>query len=246
MQDKTLIIIDDNPAIRFGLEEIFTRRGGFRVLPGAESLAEAATAFGKEIPDVAIVNMMMPECDGAELIMRLRREKAAKGTVFIGISPAYTEFLAGMCQRAGVSYVVTLPVDSDIIYERVRAAASGWKRNPAEARERLLTRRTDDVEEIATRYLLATGFSARHSGFPYIKMAIVIAVNDDSNNLKLTTVIYPEVAKYYNVSVRTVERTIRYAIDAAWLRGDLDAQHRLFGYTVAEDKGKPRTRNLSR
>ena len=83
------------------------------------------------------------------------------------------------------------------------------------------------------------GVSAHHYGFKYIRDAVAIYLDSRSKSIGLTTEIYPQIAHRYGVSIKIVERSIRYAIEMAWLRGNVENQYRLFGYTVKEDKGRP-------
>lgn len=53
---------------------------------------------------------------------------------------------------------------------------------------------------------------------------------------RLKTDVYPACGKG---SGEAAERAIRRAIESAWLKGDLEAQYRLFGNTIDEAKGKP-------
>lgn len=53
---------------------------------------------------------------------------------------------------------------------------------------------------------------------------------------RLKTDVYPACGEG---SGEAAERAIRHAIENAWLKGDLEAQYRLFGNTIDEAKGKP-------
>ena len=51
--------------------------------------------------------------------------------------------------------------------------------------------------------------------------------------------LYEVVADYHGVTPLAVEKAIRYAIECAWVTGDIYAQHSLFGLSVDESRGKP-------
>ena len=55
----------------------------------------------------------------------------------------------------------------------------------------------------------------------------------------VTKELYPAIAKKNKTTPSRVERAIRHAIEVAWNRGKIETINSLFGYTVAEDKGKP-------
>ena len=51
--------------------------------------------------------------------------------------------------------------------------------------------------------------------------------------------LYETVADCYDTTPLAVEKAIRYAIESAWTRGDIYAQHFYFGLSIDEDRGKP-------
>ena len=56
---------------------------------------------------------------------------------------------------------------------------------------------------------------------------------------RLTTDIYPAVAKLYETRATLVEHAMRNAIEIAWTRGNINVIFEYFGYTVNDHKGKP-------
>ena len=52
-------------------------------------------------------------------------------------------------------------------------------------------------------------------------------------------VLYNTVACEYGTTMSAVEKAIRYAIETAWVNGDIYTQHRLFGLSIDDSKGKP-------
>lgn len=51
--------------------------------------------------------------------------------------------------------------------------------------------------------------------------------------------IYSQIADYYEVTPKAVEKAVRYAIETAWVNGDIRYQHAMFGMSIDEEKGKP-------
>ena len=94
----------------------------------------------------------------------------------------------------------------------------------------------------ASGLLLSLGVPANMKGFKYIRSAVE-AINA-AESIPLSGGIYKEVALIYNTTPACVERCIRHAIEHAWLKGDIDLQHELFGYTVSDARGKPTNSEL--
>ena len=51
--------------------------------------------------------------------------------------------------------------------------------------------------------------------------------------------MYPRIAEQFNTTRQCVERAIRFAIETAWNRGNVEDLHQLMGYAVDQKKGKP-------
>lgn len=85
--------------------------------------------------------------------------------------------------------------------------------------------------------LVKLGIRRGLSGHKYLIAALVIqsAVHTSPDMGR----IYNNVAEYYDVTPKSVEKAIRYAIEKAWTEGDIDYQHFIFGMSIDEDKGKP-------
>ncbi|AQS04515.1 hypothetical protein B0I63_002081 [Clostridium beijerinckii] len=66
-----------------------------------------------------------------------------------------------------------------------------------------------------------------------------MVVNDHELLSEVTKELYPSIAKKYNTTASRIERAIRYAIEVAWGRGQIEAINRFFVYTIHNDKGKP-------
>lgn len=96
-----------------------------------------------------------------------------------------------------------------------------------------------NLADLIDKVLLDLYVPAHLKGYHYLREAIIIAANDIGAANAITKVLYPQVAKTFQTTSCRVERAIRYAIELAWDRGDLDTLQRFFGYTVSKTKGKP-------
>ena len=60
-----LLIADDHPVVRDGLRGMLAGEDGFQVVGEAASGAEAVAVCDRERPDVVLMDLQMPEMDGA-------------------------------------------------------------------------------------------------------------------------------------------------------------------------------------
>lgn len=75
----------------------------------------------------------------------------------------------------------------------------------------------DEISDI----MLKLGLQPKFAGFEYMREAIWIFLRDNKTGEKITTEVYPQVAKKFCVSHLIVERNIRIMISDAFKKGGL-------------------------
>jgi DNA-binding NarL/FixJ family response regulator len=71
---KRIVIIDDHPLFRKGLEQLIHSDGSFQVCGEAGNAPEAMELIRKIEPDLATVDLSLPGANGIELIKNIRAE----------------------------------------------------------------------------------------------------------------------------------------------------------------------------
>src|SRR5213596_3806208 len=71
---KRIVIVDDHPLFRKGLEQLIHSEDGFAVCGEANNAPEAMDVIRKLDPDLAIVDISLPGANGIELIKNIRAE----------------------------------------------------------------------------------------------------------------------------------------------------------------------------
>lgn len=246
MKRIKLQIIDDNLDYCMRLEEYMRASGFFEVLPSAHDGMEALKSFERELPEVALVDMVMPHMDGIELLRQLR-ERGYTPRI-IANSPFIDEELVRMAQSLGASYFLAKPMEFCYVLARVVEVAgvggAGMDEAERAAFKSMLAKERRDVnrDEIIANYLRVLGVPAHITGYWYLKECVDYWVEHYGQLIGLTTCVYPHVAKKFNTTPVRVERNLRHAIESAWDNGgvaSIDAQHKIFGYTVNDAKGRP-------
>jgi DNA-binding NarL/FixJ family response regulator len=118
----TVVLIDDHDLIRQGLKRAFDRTGEFEVVGEAGSLGDGRRALALGKPDVAIVDIRLPDGNGLELVKELRGENSALGIVVLSMY-AGDEYLFGALD-AGASAFVPKDAPADDVLAAARHAAA--------------------------------------------------------------------------------------------------------------------------
>ncbi len=71
---KRIVIVDDHPLFRKGLEQLIHSDSAFAVCGEANNASEAMDVIRKLNPDLAIVDLSLPGANGIELIKNIRAE----------------------------------------------------------------------------------------------------------------------------------------------------------------------------
>ena len=74
-QQVRLLLIDDHEVLRLGLRTLFDTAGGFRVVGEAGTVAEGIAQARAQRPDVAIVDLRLPDGSGVEACREIRSER---------------------------------------------------------------------------------------------------------------------------------------------------------------------------
>ena len=108
MEQKTVLIVEDEEDAAELFSEMM-RVSGFRVLKTSKS-ALALPMMTAEKPDLILLDIMMPEVSGLDILRQMRRDPALAGIPVIVISAKSmpTDIKNGM--EAGASTYLTKPV----------------------------------------------------------------------------------------------------------------------------------------
>src|SRR5437762_13852077 len=71
---KRIVIVDDHPLFRKGLQELIHSDGNFAVCGEANNVAEGIEIIRKLAPDLAIVDLSLPGANRVELLTNIRAE----------------------------------------------------------------------------------------------------------------------------------------------------------------------------
>lgn len=118
-----IFLVDDHEVVRRGVAEVLEDDAGLTVAGEAGTVAEALARVPAVRPDVAVVDMRLPDGDGADLCRALRRRLPGL-RVLVLTSYSDQEALEA-AQRAGAAGFLLKQVRGPVLIAAVRTVASG-------------------------------------------------------------------------------------------------------------------------
>jgi two-component system NarL family response regulator len=167
MDDQLIrvLIADDHPVVRQGLAALIDRQPGMQVVAEAGTGREAVDAFHTHQPDVALIDLRMPDTDGVEAIALIRVAFAGARIIILTTYDAEEDIYRGL--RAGAMAYLLKDAPPQELLEAIRAVAAGQKRIPpavaAKLAERMMSPELTPREQDVLR-LIAAGQSNKEIG----------------------------------------------------------------------------------
>ncbi|MEU8239761.1 response regulator [Actinoplanes missouriensis] len=112
----TVLIVDDSLTVRMDLNDAFSDDGFTTIL--CATGAEARAAFAASVFDAAVLDVVLPDADGLELLTELRGCRAGVVTMLLSSEHEVADRLAGL--RIGADEYVGKPYDAGYVVARTR------------------------------------------------------------------------------------------------------------------------------
>lgn len=119
---KKILLVDDDPNILLSLEFLM-RKNGYDVLI-ARNGAEALELLNEEIPDLTVLDIMMPDVDGYEICKHIKSQESLKNGKVIFLSAKSREIDIAKGYELGAELYITKPFSNKELVAKIQELLS--------------------------------------------------------------------------------------------------------------------------
>lgn len=251
MQRIEVLLADDNREFTNLLSEYISEQNDMVVTGIAYNGEEVLRLLEetREVPDVLILDIIMPHLDGLGVLERLREMNLSPMPKIIMLTAFGQENITQKAVQLGASYYILKPFDMEILANRIRqlvsnttviSSSSSFSTSSSISKSNVVPiAKGKNLDANITSIIHEIGVPAHIKGYQYLREAITIVYNNIEILGAITKTLYPAIAEKFKTTPSRVERAIRHAIEVAWTRGNIDSISHLFGYTINISKSKP-------
>ncbi len=229
MKEKlNVLIADDNQDFSETLLSYINHQEDMEVIAVAKDGNEAVDMILNVLPDVVLLDVIMPHLDGLGVLEKINKIKPENRPICIMLSAVGQDKITQKAILAGADYYVVKPFDIEVLIKRIReikffkpnqAIANFMNKEPKQKYIELTeneSKNEDNLEALVTNIIHEVGVPAHIKGYQYLREAIMMVVNDIDVINQITKSLYPKIALKYGTTPSRVERAIRHAIEVAW------------------------------
>ena len=119
MEKKLILLVDDNEFYHAAAEAILKDFYDLVVITSGKEAVEYLLDCCNRIPDLVLLDIVMPDMDGWQTYKRLRDIETAKNIPFIIVSSVSGESAEDHAQAVGVADFVTKPYNKSDLLEKI-------------------------------------------------------------------------------------------------------------------------------
>jgi len=217
VEKATVLVVDDNRSFADLLSEHINEQDDLMVVDKAYDGRSALEKIEKHSPNLVILDIIMPYVDGISVLGELNKLNLVKKPKIILLSAIGQDDITKEAIELGADFYIVKPFDFESFLSRVRQLLSMQR---VDEGTNLGSNEVDKLNYLISGILDKLGVPAHIKGYQYIVDAIKIFVLDEESKKRVTTYVYPYIAKKYDTTPSRVERAIRNAIEITLTKGN--------------------------
>ena len=153
-----VLCVDDHPVVRDGIAAIINLQPDMQLVGAAATGSEALEQFFELHPDVALVDLQLPDMSGFDLIKKIK-DKSPHARIIVLSSYEGDVDIQRALEVGAQGYVVKGLVREELL-ETIRSVHAGKRRLPAAVAQKLAEHMADEPispRELEVLSLMATG-----------------------------------------------------------------------------------------
>ncbi len=115
---KKILVVEDEESL-LKLESILLTSKGYEVR-GVSNGQAALEAIAEELPDLVLLDIMLPEMDGFEVCRRLKNDPGTKGIPVIMLTAKKSREDMARGEKVGADWYITKPFKSAMVIETIQ------------------------------------------------------------------------------------------------------------------------------
>lgn len=234
MDRTSVLIVDYDMTTRYELGQAVEHYEGLRLAGLCDNAQDAVAMAQSRQPDLLLLELDLPQTDGFFVLEQLNRLHLTSAVV--AHSALCGETTVRRAFSMGAAYFLAKPFSTPLLLRRMKEVASGREKQPMRSTPAL---QPDDYALRTATLLDDLGMPPHLLGYGYFRDGIASILRNMQLMQRLTTQLYPMLARKHATTPARVERAMRHAVEVLWMRGDLAEIDRYFGDSIATDKGKP-------
>ncbi|MDO5154142.1 MAG: sporulation initiation factor Spo0A C-terminal domain-containing protein [Eubacteriales bacterium] len=204
----TVLLVLESEDFRLALVDALQR--DYHVIPCGDP--ETGMRLLKQRPDILVLDLLLPGMDGLTF---LENTTTLHPPVILALTPQISPYIVQAVSDLGGGFVITKPCTIRAVTNRI-----------SDMLRKLEAPFQADPQTIIRDHLLALRLSISSDGFQQLRIGIPLFAQDKTQ--RLSKELYPAIAQRFGCSAEAVERSIRDAINAAWLIRDESLWHSYF------------------
>lgn len=250
MRNKmNILILEDDAQMAESLKGDLVQQEDIGTVECASTEADALELIGRTPFDFIVLDLVMSQTDGFHMMERLNGMHLDQAPDIIVLSAIGHETAIKKSFELGAKYYMIKPCDPDIVYSRMKdikrmsepvpAAQPAEQAAPAYNAPAQAPVQAKAVDQRIMEILLALGMPPHLKGYPYLREAVKMAIQDPTYIYNITKRLYPDIAEKFEVTTTKVELAIRHTIEVAWQRGKMVNAEQIFGCPVFTKNSRP-------